>query len=79
MTIEQLREAHQNKPFRPFKISLADGRQFDVPHPEFLLTPPHASRTFVVAKSPDVYSVIDLLLVTSIDFVDGKTKRTRRS
>jgi hypothetical protein len=75
VTSGQLREAHQNKPFRPFKIFLADGRQLDVPHPEFLWLAPRASRTSVVARSRDVYSVIDLLLVTSIDFVDGKQRR----
>ena len=77
MTIEQLREAHQARPFKPFRICLADGREIKVPHPEFLLAPPGASRTFVVATSSETYKVIDLLLVTSLDF-DGAGRGRRR-
>ncbi len=77
MTIDQLREAHQARPFKPFTICLADGREIKVPHPEFLLAPPGASRTFVVATSSETYKVIELLLVTSLDF-DGGGKGRRR-
>ena len=70
MTIEQLREAQQARPFKPFTICLADGRQIPVPHPEFLWSPPGASRTFVVATSNETCKVVDLPLVTSLDF-DG--------
>ena len=27
--------------FRPFTIRTSDGREFDVPHPEFILIAPH--------------------------------------
>lgn len=76
MTNEQLRDALHARPFRPFNICLADGRQLPVPSPEFLLVPPQFARTFVVAIKPDVYRVIDLLLVTSLDF--GFRRRQRR-
>jgi len=78
MTMEQLREAHQARPFRPFKLCLADGREIDVRHPEFLLLHPRSARTFVVATSPESYRVVDLLLVTSLDFGYGRARRTRR-
>ncbi len=71
MTIEQLRKAAKAEPFKAFTVSLADGRRFRVPHPEFLWIPPQASRTFFVAVEGDGESVIDLLLVTSIDFGNG--------
>lgn len=75
MTIEQLREARQAQPFRPFTVCLADGRKIPVPHPEFLLALPGASRTFVVATTSETYKIIDLLLVTSLDFDgDGETR-----
>ncbi len=38
MTIEQLRKAIKVGQFKPFTISLADGRRFFVPHPEFVRT-----------------------------------------
>ncbi len=72
MTIEQLREAMHARPFKPFVTTLAEGRSVEVPHPEFLLVPPTASRTFVVATTTDAYRVIDLLLVASFDFLNGK-------
>ena len=74
MTIEQLRKAYRSQPFRAFTISLTDGRRFFVPHPECLSIGREASRTFVVAGREEDYSVVDLLLVTSIDF-DGAEAR----
>lgn len=78
MTIEQLRKAHQTRPFKPFTICLADGRGIPVPHPEFLLLLPKARRTFVIGTSDDTYRVVDVLLVTSLDFEDGKPARRGR-
>ena len=79
MTIEQLREAYRARPFQPFSICLADGREIPVEHPEFLMVTPRATRTFVVATSGDTYKVIDLLLVTSLDFENRKPRRKRKS
>ena len=78
MTIDQLRKAAKAEPFRRFTVSLADGRRFVVPHPEFIWIPPKASRTFVVAEAGEDYSIIDLLLVTSIDFGNGAGVRRKR-
>ena len=69
--MEQLRKAVKAEAFRPFTVSLADGRRFSVPHPEFIWIPPEASRSFHVAGEGEDYSVVDLLLVTSIDFGNG--------
>jgi hypothetical protein len=78
MTIDQLRRAVKAEPFKPFCVSLTDGRRFRVKHSEFILIPPGASRTFVVAESGEDYSIIDMLLVTSIDFGNGaRTPRKR--
>jgi hypothetical protein len=79
MTLEQLRMAVGAQPFLPFQINLADGREFRVGHPECILIPPQASRTFVVAESGEDYTIIDLLLVTSLAFGNGNAKtRSRR-
>jgi hypothetical protein len=37
MTVEQLREAHQARPFKPFSLQTVDGREVEVRHPECLL------------------------------------------
>jgi len=68
MTIDQLRKAASARPFIPFTVSLGDGRRFLVGHPENIVIATEASRTFIVAESGEDYSIIDRLLVTSIDF-----------
>lgn len=71
MTMEQIRKAIKAQPFRPFTVSLGDGRQFHVPHPEFVWVPPEATRTLGIAGDGEDYSIIDLLLITSLDFGNG--------
>ena len=79
MTIEQLRKAVNARPFRPFTISLADGRAFRVRSPEYIFLPPKAQRTFIVAESAEDYNIIDLLLVTSIDFNGRRRSRSKKA
>ena len=78
MTIDKLREVARAAPFRPFTISLADGRRLFVPHPKFVWIPPKASRTFYVAGKDEAESIVDLLLVTSIDFGNGADSQRKR-
>ncbi|HEY3243704.1 MAG TPA: hypothetical protein VGM03_10165 [Phycisphaerae bacterium] len=74
MTIDQLRKAHQAHPFEPFRIHLADGRQFEVRHPELLAVVP-PGRTIIVVPPDGKWAVIDLLLVTSLESADGRSRR----
>jgi hypothetical protein len=66
MTIEQLRTAHQARPFRTFTIHMADGRSLGVPHSEFL-SHSASGRTVVVHHADESFSVVDLLLVNEIE------------
>lgn len=68
MTIEQLRKAIQPNTFQPFTIRLTDGQAFHVTHPEWIWIPPKAERTFIMADKDGSSSIIDLLLVTSLEF-----------
>ena len=80
MTIEQLRAAYQAQPFQPFTLHLADGREIPVVHREFMMTVP-SGRTIVVAQPDDTVNIIDLLLVTDLEFKpqkNGSTKRRKR-
>jgi hypothetical protein len=67
MTIQQFDVAHRARPFRPFTLHMADGRAFRVPHPEFASRSP-SGRTVVVQGGDDNLSVLDLLLLTEIEF-----------
>jgi hypothetical protein len=78
MTIEQLREMHQARPFVPFDIQLADGRVLPVEHPENVAYF-GAGRCIGVAKSEGVIETVDLLLVTSLEPHGNGSPRRRRS
>ena len=67
MTIQQLRNATQAAPFRPFVIRMADGRAFDIPHPDFLFLTP-GGRTAIACRSDEEFSILDVLLMTEIEF-----------
>ncbi len=75
MTIEQLRTMHHATPFRPFRMHLADGRQIDVPHRDFMSYSP-TGRTVIVHLPDDTFSVIDLLLVTELKVLPGTPAET---
>jgi hypothetical protein len=66
MTIEQLRNVHQARPFRTFTIHMADGRALHVPHSEFL-SHSASGRTVIVHHADESFSVVDLLLVNEVE------------
>jgi len=70
MTIQQLREVHQARPFRPFALYVADGRRLEVTHNEFL-SHSASGRTIVLHGADETFNIIDRLLVTSIEVRDG--------
>ena len=78
MTIEQLREQYQRRPFEAFDIHLADGRTLTVEHPE-CLSWSKSGRTIAVSRPDDVIETVDLLLVVSIHpQPNGSARRRRR-
>ena len=77
MTIEQLRRMHQARPFRPFRVHLADGRDLDVAHPAFLAHTP-TGRTVMIAQPDESFEVVDLLLVTSLEPINSKPRPRRQ-
>jgi hypothetical protein len=68
MTIDKLREAVSARPFIPFTILVADGRRYRVSTPELISLAPRAERVFVVAHGDEDYTILDLLLVTGLEF-----------
>ncbi len=67
MTIEYFRAALRALPFRPFVMHLADGREVPVRHPELAVST-STGRTTVVVQPDDTLTIIDLLLVTDLEF-----------
>jgi hypothetical protein len=67
MTTQQLRNAIYARPFVPFTVHTADGRALDVRHPEYISHSPQG-RTVIVYGEGEEFSILDLLLVTEIEF-----------
>ena len=64
MDLQGIREALHRQPFEPFSIRLADGRSLPVPHPDFVAVGP---RRIVVVAADDSWSVVEPLLIVSLD------------
>jgi hypothetical protein len=81
MDLGGLREALRREPFEPFTIRLADGRSVGVAHPEFVAV---GTRRVIVVAEDDSWSVIEPLLIVSLDYNGtaprrGKRRRPRRA
>jgi len=70
VTLEQLQRAYRAVPFLPMVIDLADGQRVRIPHREFFFSAPEG-RTFTVWKEGGGAMVVDLLLVTALEFEHG--------
>jgi hypothetical protein len=73
MTIDQFRNTLRLQPFRPFKIRMADGRSFEVSHPDFIAQSP-SGRTVIVFQPDESYSVLDLLLMSELEVSAGNSQ-----
>ncbi|MEK6798629.1 MAG: hypothetical protein AABZ12_06680 [Planctomycetota bacterium] len=78
MRVDDLRHLHRTTPFRPFRARVADGREYLVAHPEFMSVSV-SGRTVVISTPDDMHEVIDTMLISSVHFENGKTRRLRRS
>ena len=78
MTINQIRKLHQAKPFQPFRINLADSRSLVVAHSELLAINEGGRTVIVVTGDENLYEVVDLLLVTSLEVLNGHTKPNKK-
>ena len=66
MNHDVLREFRDAVPFIPFRIRVADGRTFHVPHRDYLSISP-TSRTVIVHKKAGGFHTLNSMLITEID------------
>jgi hypothetical protein len=71
MTVEQVRKAREQAPFKPFTIYLSDQRRFEIPHQDFLWVTPNG-RTIGIADENGAAEIVDLLDVTSLKLSRGE-------
>jgi hypothetical protein len=67
MTIERLRAAYSAKSFQPFVVHMADGRAVPVLSPEFMAFS-QSGRTIFVEGPNETFHILDLLLMTGLEF-----------
>ena len=73
MTTEEIRRLHSTQPFEPFRILVADGRHYDVRHPESLAMT--GKGRLIAIGMRDHVVTLDLLLVTAIERPIPRGKR----
>ncbi|HEU0011583.1 MAG TPA: hypothetical protein VFT34_17335 [Verrucomicrobiae bacterium] len=66
MTKDEIRERISVKPFRPFKVRLADGVEIDVPTGDHVHLHP-GGRTLFVHLDRGGTKIIDVALVTALE------------
>jgi hypothetical protein len=64
MTTQEIHRLRSSAPFEPFRILTADGKSYDVRHPEnFAIA---GNGRLIAVGMPDHFVTLDLLLVTGI-------------
>ena len=67
---ERIRQLLHTIPFQPFVIHMADGRQFRVEHPDFVLASPK-NQSWVIVEEPDndLMQHLAAMLITGVEYV----------
>jgi hypothetical protein len=71
MKIKDIRSLVQTRPFRSLKIHLSDGRMLKVPHLDYIFMPPGVGDTFIIVDRHGSFHVIDVRLVTEVEYKNG--------
>jgi len=79
MTIQELDLHHKQRPFEPFRLLVADGRSYDVRHPERIAS--LRSGRMVSVATDEGFVILDLLLVTGLEkpIPRQRTRRPRKA
>jgi hypothetical protein len=65
MTTQEIQRAMAAKPFEPFRLLVADGRSYDVRHPEHLAFS-GKGKLIAIGMEDDSFVTLDLLLVAGL-------------
>ena len=76
MTTQGLDLHHKQRPFEPFRLLVADGRAYDVRHPERLAS--LRTGRMVSVATDEGFVILDLLLVTGLEKPIPKRKGSIR-
>ena len=68
MELSAITAAKRKKPFQPFRLRLADGRDFLVSHPDFIALPEAGRSIVVFGRQEEFEEIVDPLLIVSISY-----------
>jgi hypothetical protein len=66
MKIDELKRVKDQRPFRPYLIRTADGREIKVTHPDAISWGAEGGRILSYVSPADEWELIDIALVTSL-------------
>jgi hypothetical protein len=66
MRIEELRSAKDRRPFQPFMIRMADGREIQVRNPDAIAWGPEHPRTAICVLPSGDWEYVDIALIRSL-------------
>jgi len=72
MNAFSLRDVLRVEPFKPFVMTLVDGRSFEIKHPEFVFVSPKG-RHVIVVNEDESLSYLEPLLIASLDYPAPKS------
>jgi hypothetical protein len=64
--LDELRNAKDRRPFQPFLIRMADGREIRIRHPDAIAWGPEHPRTAICVLPSGDCEYIDIALITSL-------------
>lgn len=69
MNVEALRQALHAQPFRVFAIRLVDGREFSIPHPDFVAVSPRT--VVVIDPRTEGFTGLEPMSIISLEMAGG--------
>ena len=73
MTSTQLREFLKREPFRPFRVLLSSGHDYEIRDPDLAVT--MKSELFIAFPNSDRWIVVPYLHISGIELVNGRARR----
>jgi hypothetical protein len=64
--IDELKKAKDQRPFQPFHVCMADGREIQVTHPDAVAWHPDTPRIAVFIVPGGGWEIVDVALITSL-------------
>ncbi len=68
MSVEGIKEALHQAPFRPFRIRMTRGREYVVDHPDFLSVSRSYRRLYISINEEDRVDTLDTLMIESLHY-----------